>query len=161
MAGRRTVLATFFTTFITLQLARVANKSAHAHCDTEMAERCEEERVSCTFDSPVGRLKLSATSEGVCAVTWLTESEETQLEQEMADSSDAAKAKQHLKQCSEWLTAYFSGSLMESPVPAPPLAIPMKSTQRHLYLQYHKCVSILCRLIFPHCLVCSVQDSDW
>ena len=90
----------------------------------------EEETVSCTFESPVGRLKISATAEGVCAVTWLKEGEEAQLLEGLTDPTDAARAKQHLETCSEWLTAYFSGSLLESPVPAPPLAIPMKSTQK-------------------------------
>ena len=82
-----------------------------------------EERASCVFDSPVGRLKIAATADGVYALTWLKEGE---LVGEGGDSKDSARARQHLATCTDWLTAYFSGSLLQSPVPRPPLVIPSK-----------------------------------
>ena len=83
----------------------------------------DEERASCVFDSPVGRLKVAATTDGICALTWLKEGGEAE---ETPDPRDCARARRHLRTCTDWLTAYFSGSLLECPVPRPPLDIPKK-----------------------------------
>ena len=81
--------------------------------------------MSCIYDSPVGRLRLEATQEGICAVRWLKDDEESEKIRE-SDSTDSALARRHLSTCTTWLSAYFNGSLLKSPVPRPPLVIPMK-----------------------------------
>ena len=82
--------------------------------------------AECVCNSPVGRLRISATADGVYAVVWLKEGEKGELVGENQDPKDCARARQHLATCTDWLTAYFSGSLLESPVAKPPLVIPKK-----------------------------------
>lgn len=87
------------------------------------------ERSSRVYDSPVGRLKIEATAEGICSLTWPKNEESSEQVEETTDTSDdCAMARQHLTTCTEWLSAYFNGSLLESPVPKPPLVIPKKGT---------------------------------
>lgn len=85
-----------------------------------------EGSADCIFDSPVGRLRIAATADGVCAVAWLKEGEKGGVVGENGDEKECARARQHLATCTKWLAAYFSGSLLESPVPRPPLVIPKK-----------------------------------
>lgn len=88
---------------------------------------------SCMYESPVGQLKLEATAEGICSVKWLRDGEdEDQMQSEGSDVEDHALAKQHLNTCTKWLDAYFSGSLLKSPVPKPPLVIPMKGKSTNM-----------------------------
>lgn len=84
--------------------------------------------MSSIFDSPVGRLRVEATAEGVCALRWVKDDEESEQVEETADPRNRTMAKRHLTTCTDWLSAYFNGSLLESPVPKPPLVIPQKGT---------------------------------
>ena len=84
------------------------------------------ERASLVYDSPIGLLKVEANTEGICALTWLKEGEESEQVKEIVESGGDGLAKQHLTTCIKWLSAYFSGSLLEHPVPKPPLVIPKK-----------------------------------
>lgn len=86
------------------------------------------EQVSRIYNSPVGRLRIEATAEGICALTWPKDDGEDEVE-ETVDSREIAIARQHLATCTDWLHAYFNGSLLESPVPRPPLVIPKKGTK--------------------------------
>lgn len=86
------------------------------------------EKVSSIYDSPVGRLRIEATAEGICALTWPKDGGDGEVE-ETVDSREIAIARQHLATCTDWLHAYFNGSLLESPVPKPPLVIPKKGTK--------------------------------
>ena len=115
IAGRRTEFATFFTTFILAAGRRAGILCACAVCRAIM------EHARCVFASPVGKLRITATGEGVCSVAWLKRGE--QLEGE-STGGKCELARRHLATCTDWLTAYFSGSLLHSPVPRPPLVIP-------------------------------------
>ena len=86
------------------------------------------EKVSRIYDSPVGRLRIEATAEGICALTWPKDGGDGEVEKTV-DSREIAIARQHLATCTDWLHAYFNGSLLESPVPKPPLVIPKKGTK--------------------------------
>ena len=118
MAGRRTVFATFFTTFIARvppNLRRMRRNTCCAMTDGEAVS------VGCVFESPVGRLHVRSTSEGVYSLSWLKEGQQVKEER-----GDCVLGRQHLATCTRWLTAYFNGSLLEFPVPRPPLVIPKK-----------------------------------
>ena len=136
IAGRRTELATFFTTFIVqcvcaLQLRLAPAIRAHAYFFSAIMDL-----ASCLFDSPVGRLRITATAEGVCGVAWLKEGELAEVE----GRGDQKKAREHLATCTDWLTAYFSGSLLQSPVPRPPLVIPKQGTRVLVCVCVRECV---------------------
>ena len=92
-----------------------------------MAELCGEESASCIFQSPVGRLQIKATPDGISSLLWLKEGQ--QVEQEDMKRKDCALAMEHLSTCTKWLTAYFNGSLLKSPVQKPPIIIPKKGRE--------------------------------
>lgn len=90
------------------------------------------ERASIVYDSPIGLLKVEATSEGICALTWLEEDEKSEQGVETVKAIGSGLAKKHLTTCTKWLSAYFNGSLLEHPVPKPPLVIPKKGALHQL-----------------------------
>ena len=90
----------------------------------------EPERASTVYDSPVGRLKVEATSDGISALTWSKEVEESEQGEETVKPIGSGLARKHLTTCTKWLSAYFNGSLLENPVPKPPLVIPKKGASQ-------------------------------
>lgn len=87
---------------------------------------------SMIYHSPIGPLKLVATSEGISQVKYLfgKHKEKGELTSEkahcesMAGSSGGVES--HLSVCSRWLDAYFEGTLLrkgKSPPPRPKLAL--------------------------------------
>lgn len=114
--------------------------------------------MSRIYDSPVGRLKIEATAEGICALTWPKDDDASDQVNETIDTRDSAIARQHLTTCTDWLSAYFRGSLLESPVPRPPLVIPKKGTKPKPFLLVSSVHNPpILRYLFPQCVVSSVQ----
>jgi O6-methylguanine-DNA--protein-cysteine methyltransferase len=106
----------------------------------------EMEVSSAIYKTPIGPLKLEATTEGICAVKWLF-GKHSKSKSDSADneqlSTPAAKedakavsagvavpvgssgrANEHLEVCKAWLDAYFAGTLLESNPPKPALVLP-------------------------------------
>ena len=103
-------------------------------------------KCSVIYKTPIGPLKLEATDEGICAVKWLfgkhSDSERQpatgaphakKVDELEGDGRRAAvrktrgakcKADEHLQMCRCWLDAYFSGTLLQSDPPKPPLVLP-------------------------------------
>ena len=135
-----------------------------------LAEMEEKSGIqSCIYESPVGQLKLEATAEGICRVKWLKdgEGEDDQMQPEGSDVEDQTLARQHLKTCKKWLDAYFSGSLLKSPTPKPPLVIPMKGKSKHVHstmcLLLTVCYrTVCCRTVCYRTVCCrTVCCSSW
>ena len=107
-----------------------------------MAASASVSTKSRVYSSPIGPLKLTATDEGILAVKYLfgkhkevdPEAGNTAVKQaehvEDKGSKDSVEAAEsHLDTCSEWLDAYFQGSLLKSEAPPPPrpkLTLPQK-----------------------------------
>lgn len=116
------------------------------------------EKVSRIYDSPVGRLRLEATAEGICALTWPKDDGDGEVEVTV-DTREIAIARQHLATCTDWLSAYFNGSLLESPVPRPPLVIPKEGTTPTIPVTASFLSSLNSQVPFPtmYGQLCAVQ----
>lgn len=113
-----------------------ASLSPAHHSHTRLVLHSDDKAMaSQVYSSPVGPLKLTATKEGISGVKFLSEKREGGVNPATSSAAEDKeppeahlRAQWHLKVCTEWLDAYFKGTLLKlddaTPPPRPKLDLP-------------------------------------